>query len=399
MSFLRSSLAAIAAGLTALLAAPAIAQSPWQKITNPGPVIGANGTTYRATCSAYPGTDPTFSFWARKGSSKNLAVVFEGGGACWDSLTCTFPIAAGLPSQVPQFFVPQVAPGTDPAAFNGLFADRADNPVRDWSMVYIPYCTGDLHGGSATRTYANVGHPVFPLPSTFDIQHRGFDNFMVVLDWMKKNMDGAPKNLLVTGPSAGGYGASLNFPWLARAYPNAHMFVLADASQGVTTPAFDLGNPGRAAWNLQFAPGAFGADPASVSGPDLLRKATEAFPNAKVAQFTTAFDAVQIGFYGVMKQYYGPGPSCTNVGLDWYQQMVSKLQSDAAEVRNFRFYLAAGSYHTLVRSPLFYTEASAGPTFNTWLGDMLANRGGAGGNGGGWDSVACPTCIQPPTCF
>ena len=94
-------LATMALGTPWAIAAP---KSPgtWQQIDNPPPVVGMDGKGHAAQCSGYPGTDPKFKFWARKGSSKNLVVYFEGGGACWDNLTCTLPIA-GLPPQVPQF--------------------------------------------------------------------------------------------------------------------------------------------------------------------------------------------------------------------------------------------------------------------------------------------------------
>ncbi|MCB1994924.1 MAG: hypothetical protein KDG57_03440, partial [Rhodoferax sp.] len=68
-------------------ALPALAQSPWQTIANPPPVIGADGRQHSATCSGYPGTDPSYRFWVRPGDPKKLAVVFDGGGACWDNLT------------------------------------------------------------------------------------------------------------------------------------------------------------------------------------------------------------------------------------------------------------------------------------------------------------------------
>ena len=381
---------------TLLLVPLAHAAAAWQKVSNPAPAMGLDGKMHSATCSGYPGTDPTFSFWARKGSSKNLVVYFEGGGACWDNLTCTFPIA-GLPAQVPQFFVPQVPPGTDPSALGGIFrSNHAANPVADWNMVYIPYCTGDIHAGSATKTYTSVGHPVLGIPrgAPITIQHRGFDNFMVVLEWMRKNFD-KPKNLLVTGASAGGYGATINSPWLGRAFPQAHLYVLADASQGVTTAGFDNGNPGRGSWNPQLAPWVFAADTASS---EIMRRAALGQPHAKMAQFTTSFDGVQIGFYGVMKQFYGPGGSCPNPAIDWYQQMSRQIVADATQVGNFRFYMAGGQYHTLLRDDNFYNETSAGPAFAGWLGDMLANRGGTNGQGGQWFNAACPTCLVDLAC-
>jgi hypothetical protein len=51
-----------------------------------------------------------------------------------------------------------------------------------------------------------------------------------------------------------------------------------------------------------------------------------------------------------------------------------------------------------MRSPLYFTEASAGQTFAGWLGNMLKNQGGTGGKGGKWDSVACLTCLKPLPC-
>jgi hypothetical protein len=387
-----------------VVAAPLVLAAPgtpgtWERIDNPAPVVGLDGKTHTAQCSGYPGTDPSFRFWARKGSSKNLVVFFEGGGACWDNLTCTFPIA-GLPPQVPQFFVPAIAPATNPASYDGIFrADQPANPVADWNMVYIPYCTGDIHSGSATKQYTSVGHPVLPVPpgTPITINHRGFDNFMVVLEWMRKNFD-KPKNVLVTGSSAGGYGATVNSPWIGRAFSQAHLYVLADASQGVTTPAWDTSNPGRGSWNQQFAPWVFGSDAASVPGREFLRRAAEGQPHAKVAQFTTALDGVQIGFYGVMKQFYGPGGTCPNSAVDWYQQMSRQLIADGNEVGNYRYYVAGGDYHTLLRSPTFYSESSAGTTFAQWLDDMLASRGGTNGVGGQWFNAACPTCLIDLPC-
>lgn len=440
----------VAALALSLLTGAAVAKQPaagaWVKHENLAPVLGADGKQHAATCSGYPGTDPKFSFWTKKGKSKNVAVFFEGGGACWDNLTCTFPIDARIggintqlppASQIPQFFVPAIDASTNPATYDGIFnADNPANPVKDWSIVYIPYCTGDLHTGSTKKQYFNARGAVLPpgfpialpeLNPAFTLEHRGFDNFMVVLDWMKKNVD-KPKNVLVTGSSAGGYGATANFPWIERTFRNAHTYVIADASVGITAPTFDQstpanGIPGRGSWNMQLAPWAFGTNPSSIAGPDLLRTAAQALPHVKTAQFTTAFDDVQILFYGVMKQLYQYPGTCFNpanrasVAIDWHNQMASTMLSYGAGVRNFRYYVAQGTYHTLLRGPQFYLEDTAGVHFSEWVDDMLRNRGGThghygfdgrddddehrsghGSRGGEWANVACPTCLVQLTC-
>ena len=370
--------------------------SEWTMI-QPGPAE-VGGTVYQPTCSGLPGTDASFHFWVKRGSADALLVFFEGGGACWDDLTCTFPIAAGLPAAVPQFYKPAILPSDDPRTYGGVF-DLANpgNPVGDWSFVYIPYCTGDVHLGSATRDYHNAGNPVLPLPATFSIRHRGFDNFMVVLDWMRRHVDG-PRRILVTGSSAGAYGAAGNFPWIAEAYPRSHLYVLADAGQGVTTAPWDLGDPGRESWNLTLPPWVVG-DGGPPRTWEVLKVAAERYPRAKVSQFTTRLDAVQIAFYSVMKAFYGPGGLCPFPAADWNQQMVGALADYAAGSDNYRLYLADGAYHTIMRSPAFYLESSAGLPFSEWLAGMLRSQGGTGGHGGlPWSSAACPGCLDPVPC-
>ncbi len=388
-------------------------------------VLGADGKSHSAMCSGYPDTNSDFSFWSKKGKSKNLAVFFEGGGACWDNLTCTFPIDdrvtqlnqyLGLPpqSEIPQFFVPAIDANTNPNNYEGIFnSNDPRNPIKDWTIVYIPYCTGDLHTGSTTKDYYNARSAVLPpeligllppldsAPTPITIQHRGFDNFMVVLDWMKKNVE-KPNNVLVTGSSAGGYGATANFPWIERTFRNAHTYVIADASQGVTTRGFDL--YGRTSWNMQLAPWAFGNNPSAIAGPDLLRKAAKALPHVKTAQFTTAFDETQIAFYGYMRAaygfagFYGGGGTCPNVPIDWNHQMLGTLRSYVADVPNFRYFLAEGSYHTLMRSTRFYTEDSPGINFSEWVDEMLGNRGGTGGHGGDWRNAASAVSLYQLPC-
>jgi hypothetical protein len=213
-----------------------------------------------------------------------------------------------------------------------------------------------------------------------------------------KGNDDKPQQILVAGSSAGGYGATANFPWIAETFKNARVSLLADASQGVTTPAFDTGNPGRLSWNPQLAPWVFGPPPSAVRGGDLVRALADAYPDSKIAQFTTPQDGVQIGFYGVMKQFYGPGGSCPNPVADWNQQMLADLQTYRSSTPNYRHYVAAGSYHTILRSPTFFTETSAGESFSGWLGNLLKNQGGTDGAGGKWNSVACPTCLQALPC-
>ena len=381
----------MATGYMPAMAADANFRGGWTRVQPPGAVVGIDGATHSASCSGYPGTDSTFQFYTRKGKSPNLVVYFEGGGACWDSETCTYPDGK-LSAGAPQYFAASLATSQHPADLHGMFnLSRSDNPVKDWNMVYVPYCTADLHAGATTRTYDNVGHPVYTsLPASFPIRHNGHSNTMVVLDWVRRNVT-SPQRVLVAGSSAGGYGASIQFPWLRQLYPLAQINVLADASQGVTTPTWDQSTPGRGSWSLRLPAWADSIGMVNISGSELLRLAAQSDPLAKVAQFTTVADQVQAAYYGEIKQRYGPGGSCADLTQDWSRQSVGTISSYANTVANYRHYLAAGNYHTILTGTNFYTERSAGPTFNTWLSSMLDSRDS-------WRNVACTGCLNPVPC-
>lgn len=377
--------------LLPLVALPASSQSAWQTIANPPPAVGADGRLHMASCSGYPGTDPAFRFWVRPGDPKRLALVFDGGGACWDDLTCSNPFGGdGLLT----FYSPDIPADADPSRYGGLldFDDPA-NPVRDWTVVAIPYCTGDVHLGATDRDYRMLGHR--GLPRAFTLHHRGYDNFMVVLDWITRHVPQGVSDLLVTGASAGGYGAAGLFPWVAQAYPQARLSVLADASQGVSTAAFDAGTPGRGSWEAQLAPWVFGEDPLAVRSSEMMQRGAAAFPGGRFAQYTTTTDSVQIGFYGVMRLRYGPSddPSCRGVVPDWNRQMLAQLATDGALQPNLRAYVAPGSSHTIIADDAFYAPMGAQPSVATWLTGMLDPARSLA-----WDAVACPDCLTPRPC-
>src|SRR5688572_13740504 len=120
-----------AAFVLALAAAPASAQ--WQTIEPGGATLCSDGSPFR--------------FFVHPGSSERLLVEFEGGGGCWSAETCAMEI-----------FTRRITTDPELARRLGLLVgiyDRAnpDNPFRDWTHVYVPYCTGDLHWGNAERAY------------------------------------------------------------------------------------------------------------------------------------------------------------------------------------------------------------------------------------------------------
>ncbi len=154
--------------------------------------------------------------------SRNLVIFFQGGGACWNELTCLVQ---------PENLRPM---GSDPLATwmsdgehaqSGIF-DRADptNPLRDDNFVVIPYCTGDLHLGDRVASYG--------------VHHVGYANVTAALARIVPTFRRAPR-VVVSGFSAGGVGAGGNFHQIAAAFEAAgerQMMLIDDAGPVLRPP-------------------------------------------------------------------------------------------------------------------------------------------------------------------
>jgi hypothetical protein len=350
----------------------------WTKIT-PGPTQFM-GKNLVPTCSGYPTTNPTFSFFVKGGTVNNVVVYFQGGGACWDWTTCiSNPV-----------FYPDVTDGDNPAySPYGMFdLSNPDNPFKDWTFVFIPYCTGDIHWGSNDYQYVNPTNPNIKVT----IHHRGHDNFLVVLKWITENIK-KPHDIFVTGSSAGSYGALHGFPWLNETYPQSHISLLGDAGMGVSPQQFN--SLQKIVWNTQYPEWIFGQNPPNTT-PELWRGIADYYPHSKVAEFTDAWDLTQIFFYDLILQTFGLPHfgSC----VAWNSQMITGVDYKQ-ESPNYRSYIAAGTVHTILGRPQFYTEGSAGLPLLDWLNAMVDNQGGTNRHGAiPWINLECVNCAPPTTC-
>lgn len=168
-----------------------------------------------------------YAIFARKGKSDNLIIHFSGGGACWDSATCAAPITYmslfdNNTGDLQSFFLPEIYRAV-PKLITGLLSgDAAENPFKDWNVVFIPYCTGDLHVGNVTTTYSNNG-------KKFELRHNGRNNSLAALDWVFRNFE-TPGKILVSGESAGAWASAFWTPAVAQHYKNNQIYQLSDGS-------------------------------------------------------------------------------------------------------------------------------------------------------------------------
>lgn len=346
------------------------------------------GRLLNPTCSGAPGTDATFKFFVKGGPVNNLVVFFDGGGACWDTMNC--------------IYVPTYSPEADEtveglALAGGIFdLDNPANPFKDWNFVFIPYCTADIHWGSADKTYSGYSGD-----GPYTIHHRGFDNFLVVLKWITENFK-KPQKIFVTGSSAGSYGALMGFPYIQEAYPKSMASMLGDAGFGVITDYFH--NVQILNWGFSqnlpiWIPG-FERPFSEYSIAEMYRMIANYYPHRKFGQYTTAWDATQAFFYNVMINIYDPSKwlDFTPVWCDWHEQMLDHAGL-AAQAPNYRYYIGAGIDHTIMGYDKFYEEDSTGVPFVKWIKAMVGNQGGTHRHGGiPWKNLECIDCEAPLAC-
>jgi hypothetical protein len=177
-------------------------------------------------------------------ASTDLLVYFEGGGACWDELTCiTLQSAAYFSTGYDETTFESELPTLETLPL----VNRAgsDTTFAAANYAYVPYCTGDLHAGTGIATLgsgsaAQTAHFV------------GARNAATFAATLHASLPGVTRIWLV-GSSAGGYGATFALPAFAAQWPDADIEVLQDSALFIT-PLADYATM-VSAWQPAFPTG------------------------------------------------------------------------------------------------------------------------------------------------
>lgn len=197
----------------------------WEKVALPGTQCG-NGSQYK--------------FFVRRTRSPNLLFFFEGGGACWDFDTCSGRagiLGAANPNGIADDYMTQFTPKYISPLVNGAdpglpLHARIELVTKDWNIVYMPYCTGDVHMGNRTATYTDPTGAQPPLTW----RHAGYGNTLAAIQWAHAQFPSVAK-LLVTGFSAGGTATAAGYYFVRRGINPRRGYYLDDS--GPVFPAPD----------------------------------------------------------------------------------------------------------------------------------------------------------------
>lgn len=171
----------------------------WETVELPGTTCG-DGSQYR--------------FFVHDTASENLVVYFQGGGACWDFDTCSGRaglLGAANPNGIPAdyifgtlpTFVSPIVNGADPGI---PFRSRTDLITKGWDVVFMPYCTGDVHVGNRVTTYVDQTGQEPPLTW----HHNGYNNTLAALNELAARFPNVNK-MLISGYSAGGVASGVGY--------------------------------------------------------------------------------------------------------------------------------------------------------------------------------------------
>lgn len=369
-----------------LNALPAIADlegETWREIEPGGDTICSRGQPW--------------AFFFRPGVSNNLVVEFQGGGACWNDLTCS---VADMIFKDNIDDVRNVVLGdpctqdSDCAGDNGQCLEsgrcRRDdpeqgiydhsnekNPFAGWNHLFIPYCTGDIHWGRSVVEYG-TGADSFPL------NHQGAVNAEVALRWAKENIP-QPETVFIGGCSAGAYGSIGWAPHVMRDYPDSKVIQMGDCGAGIITDTFL--SDSFPIWNaLDTLPAWIDAlDPATIDIntmelKDLYAEVGKYYGQHTVSQYNTVFDNNQVFYYNTMGGQGGEE--------QWSLKMRDQIYRISQDASNFRSYIAPGDEHCIVHRDSFYTVDSNGDGSGTLLVDWIQEMV----DGETPESVSCDGC-------
>ncbi len=292
-----------------------------------------------------------------EGPSDDVAVFLDGGGACWDYLTCwQFGTAAqgsgrfGLAEFEPE--VKRLVPGS-------IF-DRTSpgNPYKDFTFVFVPYCTGDVHAGDTANLY---------LPELRTWHHRGRANLAADFAYLQANL-AAPGKIVVSGSSAGGFGALLAFDLAKKAWPAAKGYLVDDSGpplQEIPQSTIDSWYP---SWDLRTV-----LEPLCGTGckQDLsliFTSLRDRYPADRLALLSSTADVT-------MRRFFTDLGTLTPMSAQAFDAAVRGLAAsieDDSPPGETHAFLVTGTSHTMLGHPGDFTSSQGTKLFD-WLAQQVGD--------------------------
>ncbi len=143
----------------------------------------------------------------RKGKENKVLVCFFGGGCSVNEFT-----AARSNAMPGGFYFYQLFDAKNKVlgemaykhfCTSGVLSPDGMNPFHDWTIIVVPYATADFHCGTNDFPYTVLDG------SKKTLYHHGYTNVDKLMKAVMPQITETPEALVITGYSAGGFGAAL----------------------------------------------------------------------------------------------------------------------------------------------------------------------------------------------
>ena len=290
-------------------------------------------------------------------NTKAVMIYLQGGGACYDASSCEqntkTPIAGADFSK--EKFNEWVEKLGDQGIFN---TTNLSNPVAGWNHVYIPYCTGDLHGGSRE----NASIPGVPGRQQF-VGYRNVQNALRVLQPRFRDAE----DVALVGASAGGFGVLVNYPQVVEAFGGRSVAALVDSAPVIPESAIKTSCFQRKiveTFDLQLPPRCPDcADPSKGGLLNLYTYLSDTYPQGRYALASADADLAGVILYNnESRACGGAGVNIINYRFSLYSLRDRYIGHEWAT------FLPGGVQHTMTQSDaLFLHRKYQGVSAAEWL--------------------------------
>jgi hypothetical protein len=285
--------------------------------------------------------------------SDQVFIYLEGGGACFNGYCDSLFTWSG----------------NTPGASGVFDRDSAENPVRDWNMVYVPYCSGDIYAGDNEVMLGGAMR-----------YFHGYSNFTAFLQrWVPAF---GASQVVLSGSSAGGFGASVNLPQTQDAFGATPVTLIDDSGPPLSSEIFPpcLQGTFRDVWGLDgtlIKECGDDCDQPDDYVLDYLDHVRDRFPDMKGGVFSSMQDSTMRLFagYGWYGGYNQCGELPSQLTGPVYQQGLEDLRQHITDGGpGFGTYFVPGSGHTILRSNGFYDTNAGATSPADWLGATIAGE-------------------------
>jgi len=266
---------------------------------------------------------------------------------------------------------------------------QADNPFKDFTIVNVVYCSGDMFVANQTRSWNGA-----------KVKQVGAVNTEAVLAWTQANLPSVD-SLVLSGSSAGSLGLQMGWAsTILGRYKNKfkRAVVIADSFVGVAPPnmqpeVFRIYGLCQTPM-LQDTGLSERCESGNLTIQDIFHDTVKRWPDVTFATVNSKTDMIQVLFYDLWVDLEEVG--VPNIEGIRYLVNVNDYLSLYNQEPNYVSYLVNGAHHMFLPTGALYTTDPTGeasrallikPALHDWFTKLLGGTGGTTSPGGAEHTV------------